>query len=327
MRPGFLRLFDVLHGERRAEPTAQSIFPTPFGAPEEGKTIILPTRETGAANVNAMLEPKVLPQPAELELTKDLLEEFLAELIRKERTPGTLETYRRSVYQLYDALPPDKTLRPGTLDQWQGDMLADGYSPRTVNTRVSAANHLVAFLGRRELQARGRLEVAEADLPELTRLEYLRLLSTARTLGKERIYLLIKLFGSTDLTVSDLPRLTAEALRGEAPCPVRLPDCLYQELKDYAKRSGVVSGPLFQTRYGNPIGRTAVTDSMKQLCRDARVEEEKVNPRCLKRMWQDIQDDVRLRLDHLVEQTCDNLLETEQLTIGWDQSKEVSSAP
>ena len=44
-------------------------------------------------------------------------------------------------------------------------------------------------------------------------------------------------------------------------------------------------------------------------------------------MWQDIQDDVRLRLDHLVEQTCDNLLETEQLTIGWDQSKEVSSAP
>ena len=89
----------------------------------------------------------------------------------------------------------------------------------------------------------------------------------------------------------------------------------------------MVSGPLFQTRYGNPIGRTAVTDSMKQLCRDARVEEEKVNPRCLKRMWQDIQDDVRLRLDHLVEQTCDNLLETEQLTIGWDQSKEVSSAP
>ena len=88
MRPGFLRLFDVLHGERRAEPTAQSIFPTPFGAPEEGKTIILPTRETGAANVNAMLEPKVLPQPAELELTKDLLEEFLAELIRKKRTPG-----------------------------------------------------------------------------------------------------------------------------------------------------------------------------------------------------------------------------------------------
>lgn len=206
--------------------------------------------------MNAMLEPKVLPQPAELELTKDLLEEFLAELIRKKRTPGTLETYRRSVYQLYDALPPDKTLRPGTLDQWQGDMLADGYSPRTVNTRVSAANHLVAFLGRRELQARGRLEVAATDLPVLTRLEYLRLLSTARTLGKERIYLLIKLFGSTDLTVSDLPRLTAEALRGGGPmsgASSRLPVSGIEGLCQ-TQRSGQrspVSDPIWESHWPN----------------------------------------------------------------------------
>ena len=71
------------------------------------------------------------------------------------------------------------------------------------------------------------------------------------------------------------------------------------------------------------LGRTAVTDSMKQLCRDARVEEEKVNPRCLRQLWQATQEEVRAQLDVLVERTCDRLLETEQLSIGWNSSKGV----
>ena len=140
-------------------------------------------------------------ETAELRLTEECIASFLEELARKGRTPGTLDTYQRNICSLYDALPEDKTLLPGTLDRWQQDMLAEGYSPRTVNTRLSVANHLVAFLGRRELQTRGTLQIGEGGTPELTRREYLRLLSTARILGKERIYLLVKLFGSTELAV------------------------------------------------------------------------------------------------------------------------------
>ena len=71
------------------------------------------------------------------------------------------------------------------------------------------------------------------------------------------------------------------------------------------------------------LGRAAVTDSMKQLCRDARVAEEKVNPRCLRQLWQATREEVRAQLDVLVEQTCDRLLETEQLSIGWDSNRGV----
>ena len=258
----------------------------------------------------------------ELTLTEECIASFLEELARKGRTPGTLDTYQRNIGSLYVALPEDMTLLPGTLDMWQQEMLEEGYSPRTVNTRLSVANHLVAFLGRRELQTRGTLQIGEGGTPELTRGEYLRLLSTARILGKERIYLLVKLFGSTELPVGDLKLLTVEALRGEAECPVRLPEFLRRELLDYAGRSGVVRGPLFQTRSGRPLGRTAVTDSMKQLCRDAQVAEEKANPRCLKHLWQTTQDRFRAQLDRMVEQACDGLLEAEQLSIGWD-SREV----
>ena len=262
-------------------------------------------------------------ESAELKLTEECIASFLEELARKGRTPGTLDTYQRNICSLYDALPEDKTLLPGTLDRWQQDMLAEGYSPRTVNTRLSVANHLVAFLGRRELQTRGTLQIGEGGTPELTRREYLRLLSTARILGKERIYLLVKLFGSTDLAVGDLGQLTVEALRGEEACPARLPDFLRRELLDYARRESITSGPVFCTKRGKPLGRTAVTDSMKQLCRDARVEEEKVNPRCLRRLWQTTRDGFRAQLDRMVEQAWDCLLETEQLSIGWNSSKGV----
>ena len=272
--------------------------------------------------MDGLRQPAAGLEQTGLTLTAERMNAFLADLAQKGRAPVTLETYQRNISCLYDALPEDKTLQPGTLEQWQRDMLAEGYSPRTVNTRLSAANRLVSFLGRRELQTRGGLEITEGSPPELTRTEYLRLLSTARALGKERLYLLVKLFGSTDLPVGDLKLLTVEALQGWEACPVRLPGFLRRELLHYAKHCGVVSGPLFQTKQGTPLGRTAVTDSMKQLCRDAQVAEEKVSPRCLKRLWQSTQDSIRARMDRLVEQACDRLMEEEQLLIGWNEEGE-----
>ena len=62
----------------------------------------------------------------ELTLTEECIASFLEELARKGRTPGTLDTYQRNIGSLYDALPEDKILLPGTLDRWQQDMLEEG---------------------------------------------------------------------------------------------------------------------------------------------------------------------------------------------------------
>ena len=264
----------------------------------------------------------VLEQAAGLPLTPEGLEDYLDTLDRKGRSRETLDIYRRNLRFFYDDLPEDKTVRPGTLDGWRQHLLDKGYSPRTVNTRLSTVNSLMDFLGRRDLQSMGTLDGSQSQ-PELTRTEYLRLLSTARALGKERLYLLVKLFGSTDLALTDLPRLTVAAVKEGRGLPVPLPEFLRRELLDYARAQGITSGPLFQSRNGKPLRRTAVTDGMKQLCRDAQVPEEKANPRCLKRLWQATQDSVRAQLDILVEQACARLLETEQLSIGWDDNRGV----
>ena len=47
------------------------------------------------------------------------------------------------------------------------------------------------------------------------------------------------------------------------------------------------------------------------------------DPRRVIRRWQVKRDDLQAQLDRLVEQACDNLLETEQLSIGWNPSRGV----
>lgn len=153
-------------------------------------------------------------------LTPEAMDAYLDTLRQQGRSADTLAAYRRSIYGLYRSLPPDKRVGRGTLDRWRETLEDQGYLPRTINVRLAAANGLMTYLGHRELQATAALPPpAEGERPELTRGEYLRLLSTARVLEKERLYLLVKVFGSTGLSVGELPRLTAEALDGRGPSP------------------------------------------------------------------------------------------------------------
>ena len=262
-------------------------------------------------------------------LTPELTDAYLQRLRDKGRTPATLQTYRRNLDMLYRYLPKDKRISWDTLEGWRAVLLAEGYAPRTINLCLSAANGLLEYCGRREFQSQGPLKLAEDVQPELTRSEYLRLLSTARALGKERSYLLVKVFGSMGLAIQELPRLTVQAvqagrlvLAGNRLLPI--PTCLQRELLDFAGRKGIRTGPLFITRAGRPMSRSNVTGAIQALCPDARVEKEKGNPRCLKKLYQTTQAGIQADLALLMEQAYDRILETEQLTIGWSSSGEAS---
>lgn len=258
-----------------------------------------------------------------LRISPLLIDEFLDCLRQRGYTPDTLYTYRRSLELLYDDLPEDKQLRGGALEQWQADLLEEGYAARTVNVCVSAANSLLEHLGRRDLQMKKPLEPGRKAQPELTRTEYLRLLSTARILGKERTYLLIKLFGAVGLTVQELPQVTVEAAEAGTLClsagrTVRIPGSLRTELLEYAKREGIISGLIFTSGGGKALHRSNISGSIRALCRDAQVAEEKGNPRCLRKLYQATQARIVSNISAVVEQAYDRLLETEQLAIGWD---------
>lgn len=264
------------------------------------------------------------PPRRETVITTDQIEAFLESLADRGRAAGTIQSYRRSLLQFYQALPPDKRVDRDALVRWRDGLLRDGYTPQTANAALSAANGLLEFLGRRDLQLIGQLEPAPEPQPELTRTEYLRLLSAARALGKERTYLLVKAFALMGLHVRELPQVTVEAvehgqLLAESSGETRwVPACLREELRSYCRRRGPTAGPVFVTRNGRPLRRTQVTAEIQNLAGTARVVPEKCNPRCLRKLYLATQEEIDRSVRLLAEQAYERMLDTEQLAAGWE---------
>ena len=259
-------------------------------------------------------------------LTQESIEQFLDACQSRGRVEGTLQWYRRGLNRLYQALPEDKFIRQGALERWREELVEMEYTPGTVNMFLSIANSYLDFVGHREYQLASQLKLKSSLQPELTREEYVQLLRTAKALDKERLYLLIKLFASTGLSVQELPNVTVEAVqKGEivhfphkVEQRVRIPECLRKELLGYIRRNGYTSGPIFQNKDGGPLNRTYVSTAIRRLCMEARVPEEKGNPRCLKRLYQNTRSDIENNVAQLVEQALDRVLEQEQSAIGWE---------
>ena len=182
---------------------------------------------------------------------------------------------------------------------------------------------LTALRGALADQAARRALCGRRPGPVLPRL---RLLTTARTQGRERTYLLVKTFALTGLRVGELDQMTAEAVaegrvsvaEGGRRQEVPIPACLQRELESYLHRTGITAGPAFLTRSGRPMRRTQVSGEIRTLCRDARVDAEKSNPRCLRRLYQATQEQIRADVLSLAEQAHEQLLDAEQRTVGWE---------
>ena len=284
--------------------------------------------QTAKANL-APVSPAEGPAGGETAVTWEQVESYLDSLSSRGRTAGTITAYRRSLKRFYRDLPEDKRVDRETISRWRTALLEGGYTARTVNAHLSAANSLMDYLGMRGYQHSQYLPLpGDEEQPELTRNEYLRLLSAARLLERERTYLLVKVFALTGLTVGELSQLTVEAVREgvlrpdqDAP-PVPIPDDLREELLHYILQRGVLSGPVFVTRTGKNMYRTTVTACIQGLARDAQVSPEKCNPRCLHKLYLATQEEIRGTFLPLIQQAYQRLLETEQMAIGWAAGEE-----
>ena len=66
---------------------------------------------------------------------------------------------------------------------------------------------------------------------------------------------------------------------------VILPKELCKLLSEYAKEQKISSGPVFVTKTGKPLDRSAIWKMMKQLCESAGVPKEKVFPHNLRHLF------------------------------------------
>ena len=262
-----------------------------------------------------------------VKLSREDIEGFIKQMLDNGFKIGTVKQYQYCLNRFYADLPEDKTVYADSIDAWRDKMLAEGFAPRTINTSISAVNRLLGYLGRRDLQTTERAKTQEPEVPELSRAEYLRMLSTAKNLGKEKAYLLTKVFASMVLPVQELKLLTVESVKkGVVELPafggkveeLNIPTGLQQELLSYARRKDIASGPIFQTREGKPMWRTNVTFVIGNLCEEARVPVEKGNPRCLRQLYQSTMAGIEENVARLVKQEYSRLLDCEQAYIGWE---------
>lgn len=261
-------------------------------------------------------------------LTPETIDSYLEYLREKGRAGGTIDGYRRKIMRLYQALPEsDKAIRRNTLRHWREKLMEEGCSANAVNQSIIVSNSYLEYMGAREFQVTDKLKSSSEFQPELTRSEYLRLLAAARSLGREQVYLLVKLFGNSDLPVQELGNITVETVRAgmlsvhynHSKEIIRFPRSLCRELLDYADSRGILSGPIFLTRNGKLIDRTNVPVAIRRLCSAAQVAEEKGSPRCLRKLYQTTREGIERNVTLLVEQAQDRLLEDEQLIIGWNK--------
>lgn len=228
-------------------------------------------------------------------LTLEQLAAYDGHLRREERAPGTREKYLRDLrtFALWlDGRPLEKELAHA----WKEELQAQGYAPVTINAKLSALNGLLHFLGWEDCRVKFlkiQRRLFREERRELTRAEYDRLLETARSLGRDRLALLMETICATGIRVSEVRYITVEAAqRGRAEISLKgkirtilLPNKLCRKLLKYAKKQKTASGEIFLTGSGKSLSRRQIWAEMKRLCRYAGVEPSKVFPHNLRHLF------------------------------------------
>lgn len=228
-----------------------------------------------------------------MKLSAANIKEFADYLRREEKSAATQEKYLRDVRSFYiyaDGNEITKELVVG----WKQKLVESGYAVRSVNSMLASINSFLAFLvlpNCKVKNIRTQRQTYCAEDKELTKTEYMRLLSASRK--KEQLNLVLQTICGTGIRVSELQYFTVESVRrGEIVISCKgktrtilVPGKLKNILLNYAKRRGISTGAIFITRTGKPLNRSNIWASMKKLCESAGVKPSKVFPHNLRKLF------------------------------------------
>ena len=228
-------------------------------------------------------------------ITGEQLQAFRQRLVWEEKSPATIEKYLRDA-AAFTAWLDGRAASKAAAGAWKAALLEAKLAPATINVKLAAVNRFLVFLGWpafRVKPLRIQRRLFRDDSRELTRPEYLRLLETARTQGRERLALLLETICGTGIRVSEVRYITVEAAqRGRTEISLKgkirtilLPGKLCRKLLKYARKQKIASGEIFLTRNGTSLSRRQIWTELKRLCKSAGVESAKVFPHNLRHLF------------------------------------------
>ena len=224
-------------------------------------------------------------------ITKELIKKFRRYLIEEEKAAATVEKYIRDINVFADWLG-EKDLDKETVLTYKENLIKN-YAPASVNSVLSSLNSFFTFNEWYNLRVKNlkiqRQTFANKD-NELSKEEYERLLTAAKSKGNEQLYFLMQTICATGIRVSELRYVTVESLKAQINLKgkmrvVLLPKELCKMLLKYSKEQKITSGSVFVSRNGKPLDRSNIWKMMKALCESAGVARAKVFPHNLRHLF------------------------------------------
>lgn len=220
-------------------------------------------------------------------ITNELIHSFKTYLIEEEKSENTIEKYIRDVTFFMIWLNDQEVTKILALEYKKE--LCEKYAPASVNAAISSLNSFFSFTGWHEIRIKAlkiQRQIFSSKDKELTKAEYERLLTAAKSKKNERLYLLMQTICSTGIRVSELRFVTCEAVKkGQAVISCKgkmrtifLPKELCKMLKKYVNEQGIKDGSVFVSRNGKPLDRSYIWKMLKNLCEAAGVLKDKVFP-------------------------------------------------
>lgn len=231
----------------------------------------------------------------EFELTPERIAAYGRYLKQEERAPATLEKYLRDVRAFARWLDGGAVTREAVA-AWKEHLLGERYAPVTVNSMLAVLNGFFRFMGWDALRVKFlkiQRQVFRDQSRELSKADYDRLVETARSLGRDRLALLMETICATGIRVSEVRYITVEAaqqgraevrLKGKVRVILLAPK-LCRKLLKYARKQKIASGEIFITRSGKSMGRQQIWAEMKSLCKRVGVEPSRVFPHNLRHLF------------------------------------------
>lgn len=213
----------------------------------------------------------------------------------EEKSENTIEKYLRDV-RAFMAFADGEAIQKEIVIAYKNKLFSENYAVRSINSMLASLNNLFAFLGWTDCKVKSiklQRQLYCSEEKELTKAEYIRLVNAAKQKGNERLNLIIQTICGTGICVGELQFITVEAVKyGEAVVslkgktrPVFIVKELQKKLLRYAAEQGIQSGCIFITRTGKPISRTNIWREMKNLCKEANVNPQKVFPHNLRHLF------------------------------------------
>jgi site-specific recombinase XerD len=223
-----------------------------------------------------------------IEQLESNLEKFKNHLLLKEKSLSTVSKYCRDIKKFIQFLRikrPEGCARQDIFDY--KDYLIGQYKMTTVNSYIISLNLYLSFLGADGLRAKTLAIQRKTSLNSvLTEDEYTALLKTAKEMGKERLYLLIRTLASSGMRISELCNITPAMLKTggtfiRSKNKVReliLPNYICQELLAYCEKEKIENLVFHGRNPDKLIDKALIWRQLKALARLSGVPEHKVFP-------------------------------------------------